>query len=440
MASALAVLGVLLLLVLNGLFVAAEFGVIGANRSRLEALAAHGSRGAAAVLRVLRAPQHQDRFIATTQVGITLASLGLGMYGEHALADRLAPLLAGLGAFSAAAAHAIASTAALAAMTFLHVVLGEMVPKSIALARSERTALTTVPLLRAVELVLLPLVVTLEFLGHRALRLFGIPPTQTSVSRYYTPEDLVEAVRESQASGLLRQEAGEVVRDLFAFGERSAGEAMVPRVLIQGVPLGCPAEQIGAIVRRAAHARYPVFVGNLDDVVGTVHVRRLFRCVRDGTPVGRELVRPAPFVPKTMRLDRVLAIMRRERVHMVVVMDESGGTAGLLSVEDLFEEVIGDIEESAADHSKVVVQRAAAPGQEGEARAAGTVRLDELAEALGVPIRHDEIDTVSGLILALLERPAQVGDRVQHAGLHFEVTAVAGRGVKECRVRFAAGR
>jgi CBS domain containing-hemolysin-like protein len=434
MAGLVLVLTVTTLVLLNALFVAAEFAVIGAPRAAVERLAEKGSWSARRAQSLLRDTRQQDRFIATTQLGIAFSSLGLGMYGEHAFAERLFSLFERLGSWAPMLAHGVASVLALLTMTYLHVVLGEMVPKALALARPQRVTLWTMPFLAATGYVLLPLVVVFERLAQLVLRMLGVKRQETSVSRYYTSEELAEVVRESQEGGLVRRESGEVVQDLFEFGERTAAEAMVPRVRIVGIPLGSWQSELRHVLTGGTlHTRYPVFKGDLDHVIGTIHARRLIQCLSEGRPVAVEMVKPIPFVPETTRLDKVLEIMRREACHMVVVMDEHGGTAGILSIEDLFEEVIGDIEEGKP--KRTAIRRDA----DGSWHVLGTVRLDELGEALGIDLSHESADTVSGLVLMKLERPANVGDEIEEQGLKIRVTAVAGRGVKEAVVVAVTG-
>ena len=425
------ILVILTLVLLNGLFVAAEFGVIGAPRAAIDRIAASGSWAARRVAAILRDSRQQDRFIATTQLGITLSSLGLGMYGEHALAERLKALLVDLQGLASVVSHGVASVVALLAMTYLHVVLGEMVPKAIALARPQRVAVATMAPLVVVATLLWPFVLLLERVSWFFLKLLGVRQQETSVSRYYTSEELQEVVRESQKGGLVRKESGEVFQDLFAFGERTAGEAMVPRVRVHGIPLGSWQSELRHVLQGASlHARYPVYKNDLDHVIGTIHARKLVRCLTEGRPVSVDMVKPVPFVPETTRLDKVLEILRREKAHMVVVMDEHGGTAGILSIEDLFEEVVGEIDESRTG------KRSMNKNPDGRWHVLGTVRLDELGEAMGIPLVHEAADTISGLVLMKLDRPATVGDEVVELGLRIKVVAVQGRGVKEALVEW----
>ena len=415
---------IIVLVLLNGLFVAAEFAIVGAPRATIAHLSERGNRRARRVNAILDDPRQQDRFIATAQIGITVASLGLGMYGEHAVATWLAQRLEPLNTGQWIATHALASVLAVALLTYLHIVLGEMVPKALALQHAAGTVLWVAPLMLAVQRALLPLVLGLNGVGNRILRLVGIHRREVNAERYHTSEELQFIIEESQEGGLLRGEAGNILRELFEFGDLTAGEVMVPRVHVLGLAIGAEPDELRELVRAQPHTRYPVYQGDLDNIVGSLHIKDVLRLLVTNRSVTIRDAHRLPYVPGPAPLDEVLAAMRRYRSQMAVVMDQHGGTAGLITIEDLFEEVIGEIEEG---RGRMPIQG----GADGRFQVRGTVRLHEVGEAVGRSIEHPRVTTVSGLVLALLGRPAAPGDVVSHNGVRIEVTAVAGRGVQE---------
>jgi magnesium and cobalt exporter, CNNM family len=416
-------LAIILMLVLaNGLFVAAEFAIVGATRASIEHQAAQGNRLAQRVARVLEDPREQDRYIATTQVGISVASLGLGMYGEHVLAQWIEPVLAPYDSSPWIAAHALASGIAIGLLTYLHIVLGEMVPKALALQSADQTVLYVSPVIEALEVGIKPLVVALNATGNALLRLVGIRRQEVESERYHTPEELEFIVKESQEGGLLRGEAGKILRELFEFGDLTAVQAMVPRVRLVGIPVGMEIDELRQLVRANPHTRYPVYAGDFDHIVGSVHIKALLRHFIASRPVTARDARPVPHLPAATPIDDVIAAMRRHRAQMAVVMDEYGGTAGLVTIEDLFEEVVGEIEEG-RQRAPIV--------REGDGRllVRGTVRLKDAGEALGCTLEHPNVLSVSGLVLTELGRPASVGDVVVWNNVRIVVRTVAGLGV-----------
>jgi CBS domain containing-hemolysin-like protein len=420
--------GVIALLVLaNGLFVAAEFAIVGAPRAAIAARADRGDRGAARVQRILDDPREQDRFIATAQIGITVASLGLGMYGEHQLAVYFERWLAPWTSNPWLAAHAVASGLSVTLLTYLHIVIGEMVPKALALQHAAGTATWVTPLMVAIQRPIAPLVHLLNGVGNAILSLAGVRRQDVGAARYHTTEELQYIIEESQEGGLLRGESGDILQELFEFGDLSAGEVMVPRVLIVGIPVGAEPDEIRAIVAGQSHTRYPVFSGGLDNILGSIHIKEVLRHLVSNRPITARDARPLPYVPGPAPLDQVLGAMRRYRAQMAVVMDQHGGTAGLVTMEDLFEEVVGEIEEGRRPTPIVRDER-------GMLKVRGTVRLNEVGEALDRELEHPRVTTVSGLVLLLLGRPAVVGDTVAYRDVTFEVLSVAGRGVLEAMV------
>jgi CBS domain containing-hemolysin-like protein len=421
------ILIIFVLLLVNAFFVAAEFAIVGAPKSAIDTRVARGDRLAKLVQRVLQDGHKKDLYIATAQIGITVASLGLGMYGEHVLA---AWVLNALGHATWAewlAAHGFASIVAVAVLTYFHIVLGEMLPKSLALQAAERLALWQTPIMLWTQTLIYPFVITLNGVGNLLLRPFGITHAH-DISHYYTSEELQLIVEESEERGALRAESGQVLQELFEFGELTAGEVMVPRVRISGIPVGAGPDELRRILGGTPHTRYPVYEADLDHIVGTYHIKDLLRLLLNAQTVTAAGARSTPVVPETALLDAVLATMRRERGQLAIVIDEHGGTSGIVTLEDLFEEVIGDIDEGP--------ERPSSPRQDssGRLRVPGTLRLDELGQLFDLELAHEEVDSVSGLVLTMLGRPPRVGDSVLYDRLRLDVTAVKGRGVDEVAV------
>ncbi len=421
------VLVTFVLLLANAVFVAAEFAVIGVSRTAVEHRANTGDRLSKRILALLTSPVHQDRFIATAQLGITLASLGLGMYGEHTMAAWLEPRLELSPTNRWIAAHTLASILAVAALTYLHIFIGEMLPKAIALSHAERTArILYWPMLMALG-VFYPLVRALNGAGNLCLQAIGIQRREGGSERGYTPEELQIIVEESAEGGAMRAEAGSILSELLEFGDLTAGQVMVPRVRVVGVPLTARSSQIRDVIARHHHTRYPVYDGDLDHIVGMLHVKDLLQPILAGEPISTAIVRPMPVVPETSTLDVVLMTMQKASAHLAIVIDEHGGTAGVVSLEDLFEEVVGEIDEGVPASQPLVST------SDRSALVAGTLRLDELGSHFDLDLAHEEVDSVSGLILTLLGRPPVVGDAVQYDRVRLEVTATSGRGVRQAR-------
>ena len=416
------------LIVLNGVFVAAEFAIVGAPRAAIDRRAQDGNPRAKLVQRMLDDPKQQDRYIATAQLGITVASLGLGMYGEHVLADWLYGVLGEHGLPQWLASHGLASTIAVAILTYFHIVVGEMVPKSVALQYAEQMALWITPPMLWIRNALFPFVFALNALGNQVLKILGVNRQVQNADQYYTAEELQLIVQESEDLGAIRAESGQMLLELFEFGDLTAGEVMVPRVRVIGIPLDSTPDQIRDLLSRTPHTRYPIYERDLDHILGMIHIKDLLGALLGNESIRRSHARPLPLVPETAPLDSLLSTMRRERTQMVIVLDEHGGTSGVVTLQDLFEEVVGEIEEGPGGAPHIYHDA------EGHLRVPGTMRLDELGQQFDLDLEHEDVDSVSGLVLTLLGRPPAVGDTVQYDRLQLEVTAVKGHGVDECAV------
>lgn len=425
-AATLIAVGVFLLI--NALYVAAEFALVGAPKAAIEHRAVQGDRLAKRLARLMDSSREQDRYIATAQIGITVASLGLGMFGEHGLAEWLALRLDGFGEYRFVTAHSVASVVAVAALTCAHIVIGEMLPKSLALQHTERAARWLYWPMRVSWILTYPFVWLFNKIAEACLRVIGVRRSAHTDEQLHTPDELRLIVEESEEGGALRAESGRLLRELFEFGDLTASQAMVPRVRVTGIPVGASAEDVRRLLLSKLHTRYPVYAGDLDHIIGMLHVKDLLRRIIANETVAAADVRAIPVVPETALLDDVLAVMQRANAHMAVVIDEHGGTAGTISIEDLSEEVVGEISEDASDLPSFVEE---APGVW---RVAGTARLDEVGQHYDLDLSHEDVESVSGLVLAQLGRPPAVGDVVEFEQVRFEVLALAGRGVREAKV------
>lgn len=432
------------LILMNGLFVAAEFAIVGASRTRVEGLAEGGSRSARYVRRVLQSPSNQDRYIAIAQLGITLATIGLGMYGEPAIAGWLyGPLEESLG-IGTALAHTIGTVVAVSAMTYFHVVIGEMIPKALALQTPEKTAVRVSPAMRLVGLVFRPAVAVLNGVAVGLLKLLGIP-TAGEASRFYSPQELEHLVEESREGGTLDEDQQRMIANIFDFGEREVRQVMTPRTRVVGVPLGSGPGEIEQAIRDSKHTRLPVYDGDLDHIAGILHVKDFIQWqLRNGNAENgnageagfdlEALLRRAPRLPEHAPAERLLDAFKRLRVHLAVVMDEHGGTAGIVTMEDLIEEVVGEVRDE-FDRGEEPELRTL---EDGSLVADGLMLLEPFNERYGTDLASEEFDTLAGLMIQELGRPPREGDVVEVDGTRLEVARVEGLAIS--RVRIVLGR
>jgi CBS domain containing-hemolysin-like protein len=422
------------LVLLNGLFVAAEFAIIGVRPTRITQLVEEGNRTAAGIKRILDSPLLQDQYIATAQLGITIASLGLGMYGEHVIAEWLLGPLEAWVHLDEATAHAIAAIIALSLLTFAHVVIGEMVPKSLALQYAERTVLGIASLMRAANLLFYPAVWLLNLIGNSMLRLFGIPPAAAQ-GRNYSPQELALLVEESHEGGLLTDSEERLLHNIFDLSERRVRQVMTPRLRIAGIPLDIDEKSLLDLVATSPYSRFLVYEGDLDNVIGLLLLKDIVRQQISQEPFDlKNLLRYIPVVPETLRVEQLLIAFKRLRVHMALAIDEYGGTAGLVTLEDLVEEVVGEVRDE-FDQGELPLLREVEPGV---LLVRGDFLLDDLREDTSLNLPEDEdlpdVETVGGLVISLLGRPAHPNDCVTLNGATFTVERVDGRAIALVRI------
>ncbi len=426
-----AVIAVLILL--NGLFVAAEFSIIGVRKSRMEQLAEEGNQTARWVHRVLDDNRRTDRWIATAQLGITLASLGLGMYGEPAITHLIEEPLHDWFGLIEAAVHTVSFLVALAIITYLHVVIGEMVPKSLALQKPERTVLSLTRPMRISGRIFSVPVTVLNRSGLLLLRLLRIPPP-TESSRLYSADELELIITESSQGGLVEGYEQELAANIFDFSERRVGQVMTHRTSITAIPITAGETDVLELVATARFSRVPVFQANIDDVVGVLHIKDFVRQQLSEAPYDlRVLLREVSFVPETLPVGELLATFRGQRQHMAIVMDEHGGTLGLVTLEDLIEEVVGEVRDEfdTEEEPPIIV---VAPGH---IVVQGTVLLEDINEYVAIGEHGHDVQTVGGLFMAELGRRPRKADEITVGAATLRVEAVERLAVTRVSVHFA---
>ncbi len=412
--------GVALLVLANGFFVAAEFALVSVRRTRVEELIQQGRASARAVKKALEDP---DRFIAATQLGITIASLGLGWLGEPALAHFIDPLVAWLPeAWVGVASHSISAGLAFAVLTFLHVVIGELMPKSIALQRPETTALFVARPTLVTEILFKPAIWALNGTGNLLLRLIGMRAA-SGHEMVHSVEELKMLVEASEESGVLEDTERDMLTAVFDFGELTAREVMVPRTEMIALDADAPLHDLIHLAIQHPLTKFPVYEGSPDHIIGIAHVKDLVRVQHDERRMTtvRGLIREALFVPETIRLDALLQQFRVKRQHLAIVLDEYGGTAGLVALDDLMAQIVGEVRDS-FDKSAPAIQRL----PDGSALVDGLTLIEEVNEHFGLSLRDEHYDTIAGFVMGRLGRMAKVGDTLEADGVRLKVETLDG--------------
>ena len=417
---------VLLLVLLNAFFVAAEFALVAVRRSKIDHMAAEGDRSAQVVQRAL---SQLDRYISGTQLGITLASLALGWIGEPAIAvlvDRGLHLV-GIEPAPGAVHTGAGIVVAFVVITFLHIVLGELTPKSIALAMPETVSKLIVRPLMLFSRIMSPFIGFLNGTATRLLKLFGIAPAAEG-GHVHSPEELRLLVMQARAHGTLEESDSAMLAGVFDFHNKKAFDIMRPRTEIIGIADDVSREELILILRRERYSRYPVYHDTTDDITGVFLAKDFWLHEHPETFELRDHLREPLFVPATRAAERVLEDLRRTRAHLAVVLDEYGGTAGILTMEDLIEEVVGDIADEYDPLSRDALM------SDGVLELAGSMSLVDVRSNHKLPIAEGDWTTLGGYAFAKLGRLPRVGDRASYDGGELEVVAMDGRRVAALRV------
>ncbi len=414
-------LAVAALILLNAFFVAAEYSLVTARRTKLHELEDQGDRRARRVLTITGDP---PRFIAAMQLGVTATSLAIGALGEPVLAQLLDPVLAAFASFAIA----------FLIITFLHVVVGELMPKAIALGYSERVALAVSTPVRAFFVVLHPLVWVLQRGTELGLRILGIDPPSGEVS-VHSEAELKMLLDRSTEEGEIEQAEQEMLYKVFDFADKEVADVMVPRPEVIALSIDLPPEECLQAAMEAPYTRYPVYRESLDTVIGVLHIRDLFR---EANKVGgfarvdlESLLRPVHVVPETKDLAALLHEFRRTKEHMAIVVDEYGTMEGIATLEDLLEEIVGEIEDE-FDLPDESVERLS----DSRIRIDGTFSVDDFNEEFDVEISDEDFHTMGGVVFGLIGRAPEPGDETALDGLRFTVLQVEGSRIERLEVEF----
>jgi CBS domain containing-hemolysin-like protein len=440
MLTALAIFSIVALMIFfNGLYVAGEFASVSARRTRVIQMAEDGNRLAQRLLPVLQDPHKLDNYIAASQVGITLSSIVLGIYGEQQIAPLVAPWIARLypggdpTTGSHAAAAGIASTLVLVVLTTLQVILGELVPKSIAIQYPERIALATaLPMHWSADIILRPLIILLNGSGALLLKLLGVR-NGGGHAHVHSPEEILILLKESHRGGVIAADERQFLQNVFRHTQLRAGEIAIPRPRMVAAPVDDPAGEVLSRVADSPYTRIPVYEGDIDHIVGFVHLRDLFSLYRtDPQAELRSIVRPVPFVPETLTTAEVWQRLDEAQSYLAIVFDEYGGTRGMITREDLIEELFGELQDE-FDQEQALFARIDA----GHIRVRGDMLISTLNDRLDLNLPHEAAHTVGGLVMDRLGRIPQVGDTVDIRGVRLRVEAVDHRSVTEVCVSLA---
>ena len=422
MDSALKLLAVFGLVLVNGVFVAAEFALVSTRPTRMDQLVAQGNRWASLVKRAMADP---NRFISAAQIGITMASLGLGWLAEPAVAELLEPVFAKvLGENSIIGAQVVSALLALFIVTLLHIVLGEQVPKMIALQRSEATALAITPIVAAISIPFRPLIALLYWLTAVVLNLLGLE-WEGERHLVYSEDELKLMITASHQKGILDETEEAIINRVFGFGEWVTAQVMVPRTEIEAIPIDSTLDETTSLLADSGHSRYPVYGEDIDDIRGVFHSKDLFRLyARNETHRFnlRRMVREPLMVAESTNLDDLLASMKKERSQIAIVVDEYGGTAGMVTFEDVLERIVGDVQDEFETGGDDVVTDQTS----GITTVSGLLPLGDVNEIFGLDLEESFYNTIGGYIFGQLGRRPELGDMVSVGELTLTVAALDG--------------
>jgi len=414
---------------INALYVAGEFSAVSARKARVIQAANEGHRLAKLLVPIVEDHHKLDNYIAASQVGITLSSIILGIYGQEQIAPAIAPLIAQIPFLSdEVAALGVSSLLVLAFLTTLQVVLGELVPKSLALQYPEEVAYSTaLPMRWSADWLLRPFIILLNGSGALLLRLLGANNQAESHQHVHSPEEIMMLIGQSHEGGLLDAEERELLDNALRVGERTAGEIAVPRIRMIAAEQDLPISELLQIATTSAYTRIPVYDDDVDHITGFVHLKDLFRLhhAQKETNI-RSILRKVPYIPETMPIRQVWETLDRHQSYLAIVIDEYGGTAGMLTREDLIEELFGELQDEFDTENPLITRL-----DNGQYKVRGDVLIEHLNHRLDIELPVDEAHTIGGLVLQEIGHIPQVGEAVKIREIDLRVQVVTDRTIEE---------
>ena len=419
------------LLFSNGFFVASEFAMVKVRKTRIEQLVNEGNYNAKLALEALK---DLDKFIAAVQLGVTISSIGLGWVGEGTLARIVEPLFVFLpGTSQTVATHTLSASISFALITFFHVVLGELIPKSIALEYTERTALWVARPMQILTFFFNPFIWLLNGFGNLVLKFLNIPHSHKG-SLVHSTEELDMLVNASYDGGVLNETEKDMLHNVFKFSDLTAKQVMIPRTDMVCIPIDMPLEELYKVAAENQYTRYPVYEEDIDHITGLVHVKDLYSLsIKDETCPIEKIQRNIMLVPETITMDNLVLEFKKNKSQMAIVVDEFGGTSGLLTLEDVLEEIFGEVQDEFDEEEESDIKEIAPNTY----LANSMMRLDELAEFFSMDekeIDDEDIDTIGGLVVKLLGRLAQVNDTATLNNLEFIVKEIDGARITKLEI------
>ena len=417
---------VVFLLFANGFFVASEFALVKIRQTRLMQLSNEGDKNAKIAL---KATKDLDKYLAATQLGITIASIGIGWLAEPALARLFLPIFDFIPwiEVQSATAHTIAITVAFVLITLLHVVIGELMPKSIALQYTEKTALLVARPMNFATTVFSPFIWILNGIGNALLKLIHVEPAP---SKGHSTEELNILIDKSFDDGEINETEKDMIQNVFKFSDLTAKQVMVPRTDITCIPIDITMDELNKITCETQYTRYPVYENDLDNVIGILHIKDIYASSLSGEFDIQKILRKPMLVPETVNVDRLLLDFKKQQNQIAIVIDEFGGTSGIITLEDILEEIFGEVQdEFDSDEEEDLIKIS-----ENCYEVNAMMRTDELSEVLDVNIEDEDVDTIGGFVVKQLGRLAEQNDIVVYENLEFVVKEISKTRIEKLKV------